>query len=1007
MSRGPLGWWNIRANVDRLMRGLGLRQRREDVAAIEATGLFDRAGYLARYPAVASAGIDPVIDYLDGGAYAGRNPCDLFDSTYYLEVNRDVATAGFNPLLHFSQFGWQESRHPSAAFDVDWYVQTHMAGNLEHTNPLLHYLTIGRAAGLEIRSVDDGGLAIVQASGIFDEEYYRARYPDMADPSVDPLAHYLRHGWLERRNPSALFDTGYYLDNNPEVVGLSENPLLHFCRIGWKELRNPSRDFDIWWYWSNYMDPANDDRNPLGHYQQVGRALGFQARPDRSPVQLAGSGHRHSLDARIRRICMFAGYDRDGIVDDYVVAYVRELAKHADVYYFADGDVAPAELEKLAPYVVSAWAEHHGEYDFGSYSRLIRRVGWGKIEGYDELLLVNDSCYLLRSLDEVFARMDARACDWWGLQATKGLIETRNNPGNRFQRPIPMDTVRGSLLQAFESEYQYDFHVGSYFVAYRSPVIINAHFRRLLDSVGSQDSKRTLILKYEVGLTRHLIAGGHAFDTFIKDLYPLHPIFTNWYFQLLENGFPLLKRYLLAENHYEVPGLSDWAERVREKIPDADIDSIRRNLERVTDAERLHRNLHLGSERMVDDLPVPDGLLDDDAFAAADRVTPKYRNWWAFPVCAFTGSFSGNERALFEEVRRDPSIHKIILTRGKAIEIDGVNVEVVPLESPQGQHRLMRAGTLFVKHSPTRNLVYPVSGELHNIINLWHGIPFKRIGYASADMRGRLQRIGDEHARCRAVISSSKIDSLAMAAAFYPLSIHEVWNTGLPRNDFILRARSLLPVDMQQQLDKLEKMLGGKRLLLFLPTFRNAQEDAYYQFSVDEVAFLREWMNRENVVLGVREHMADNAKVYSRQLAGLDCLDLSDEVFPDVEMLYRISSALLTDYSSCFIDYMLTGKPALSFAYDLERYLEIERGGFYDLEFVFPGSVCRTFTQLRGALERLFDPITEVDMARLEWKRALFFDYVDDNNSARVAERVRQMADIGGLGRPVMDQESK
>ena len=33
-------------------------------------------------------------------------------------------------------------------------------------------------------------------------------------------------------------------------------------------------------------------------------------------------------------------------------------------------------------------------------------------------MLANDSCFLLRPLDETFAEMDARACDWWGLQAT-------------------------------------------------------------------------------------------------------------------------------------------------------------------------------------------------------------------------------------------------------------------------------------------------------------------------------------------------------------------------------------------------------------------------------------------------------------------------------------------------------------------------------------------------------------------------------------------------------------
>lgn len=987
-------------------RRLGVRGWRPDVEAIEATGLFDRAAYLAKYPDVAAANIDPVIHYLDVGAGEGRSPCDFFDSSYYLERNPDVAAAGLNPLLHFHEFGWRESRHPSADFDVDWYIRTHLGGPDAQLNPLLHYLTSGRAAGLEIRPVENSAVELIRTSGVFDESFYREHYPDVAATGADPIDHYLRYGAAEGRNPSAFFDTRYYLENNQDVVDSGENPLLHFCRFGWKELRNPSRYFDVWWYWSNHLDPKVEGANPLGHFQTVGRDAGLDARPPTNPVQVPGSGHRHAAGSEVRRVCLFAGYDPHGIVDDYVVDYVRELARYCTVYYMADCDMQPGELEKLAPHVAGAWAERHGEYDFGSYSRLANRVGWDYLAEFDELLLVNDSCYLLRGLEDVFSKMDSRACDWWGLQATKGLISTRSNPRNRFQQPIPMPAVRGSLLETFERDYQYDFLVGSYFVAYRRPVIEDKHFRRLLDSVGGESSKKSLILKYEAGLTRHLIARGYAFDTFVSALYPLHPVYTNWYFRLLEEGFPLLKRYFLSENHYAVPGLYDWAERVWEKVPGANTETIRRNLERVTDPQRLQQSLHLGTDRLVDDLPVPDSLLDHDAFAAADRVTPKYRNWWAFPVCAFTGVFSGNERALYEEVKGDPSIRKLILTRGKPVDVEGVNVEVLPLESPAGQHRLMRAGNIFIKHSPTRNLVYPVSSDLHNIINLWHGVPFKRIGYASADMQHRLDRIADEHARCRAVISSSKVDTLAMAASFYPLSVNEVWNTGLPRNDFILRERDRLPTDMRDQMDKLEALLDGRKLVLFMPTFRNAQEDAYYRFAEDEVELLGNWLRRNNAVLGLREHMADEARSYSRQLTDLDCLDLSDDEFPNPEILYRISSALITDYSSCFIDYMLTGKPAISFAYDLDSYLAIERGAFYDLEFVFPGPVCRSFKELREALDGLFETPTLARAAHLEWKRRLFFDHVDDCSSARVAGKVKQLTDIGGLGRPPWKTES-
>jgi CDP-glycerol glycerophosphotransferase (TagB/SpsB family) len=384
-------------------------------------------------------------------------------------------------------------------------------------------------------------------------------------------------------------------------------------------------------------------------------------------------------------------------------------------------------------------------------------------------------------------------------------------------------------------------------------------------------------------------------------------------------------------------------------------------------------------------------MLDDGSFAKADHSTPKYDHWWAFPVCAFDDSFAGNERAVFEEVRKDPSIRKIVLTRRRGIAVDGKNVVVVPLNSPEGQYHLLRAGQIFVKHSPSINAKFPLSPKLHNFINLWHGIPLKRFGYASMDMVDKLDWLREENIKCRAVISSSKMDTLAMAAAFYPLSYREVWATGLPRNDFILRAEAALPADLREQGERLRGQLGGRRLVLFSPTFKNSQEDGYYKFGADELAFLGDWLQRHHAVLGVREHMADKARTYSRMLSPLGILDLSSSRYPDIEILYREAALLVTDYSSCAIDFMLTGKPVVSFAYDYDHYANTERGLFYDLEHVFPGPVCKTFDELANSLEQVFDKDVNPDGEIYMLKRKVFFDHVDDSNSWRVVKKVKAL----------------
>ena len=839
-------------------------------------------------------------------------------------------------------------------------------------------------------AASDPVISALWRSETFDAQYYLEQYPDVAASGIHPLVHYVRHGAKESRNPCSHFDTHYYLTANPDVANAGMNPLLHFCEAGWKELRKPSADFDVWWYWSTYLEPCSDKINPLAHYVRHGCAAGLLPRPV-GPFAL-NEANGHAFQGPVRRICLFAGYDPDNLIDDYVVAYLSALSRHADIYYLADCAMPPSELNKLRGIVKCAWAGRHGTYDFGSYSILARSlVGWDLIGQYDELLLANDSCYLLSDFDAVFARMDARRCDWWGLQATKGIAKTRDTKSNQFKQPIPLSIVRASMLDTFEGDDLYDFLVGSYFVAYRKPVIDDAGFRKLLNAVTAQPNKQNIIQKYEIGLTRYLITRGLVFDTFMPDLYPFHPIYTNWHFRLIEEGFPLFKRYLLTANHYQVAHLFRWKDKILREVPGANTQMMERNLLRITAPQALEHNLYIGTSQLKDNEGVPASLLDDAQFLEADHRTPKHDEWWAFPVCAFTGVFSGNERAVYEQIKDDEGIRKIILTRDQPVELSGNNLIVVPLESPEGQYYLLRAKVVFIKHTPTRNAVYPLSSELHHLINLWHGIPLKRIGYASLDQQTCSHAIAQEHGRCKAVISSSHIDTLAMAAAFYPLNYNDVWPTGLPRNDFILRDFHKLPLDLQQESRRLLNALQGKKLVLFMPTFRNGQENACYHFSAAQLHALQQWVHENNAVLGVREHMADRSGSYTAQLQDLPMVALTAAAYPNPEVLYREASLLITDYSSCFIDFMLTDKPMISFAYDLDHYAAVERGLFYDLEHVFPGPVCRDFSDLQRALAASNEPGDPLAMASYQWKKRIFFDHYDDCNSARLVKRIEHL----------------
>ena len=843
-----------------------------------------------------------------------------------------------------------------------WHALVGAWTDLRSTDP-------DEAARLLRKALSDG-VAALQLERTFDE-------PDVA-AEVDCA--------MELVAASGRFDASGYRDNGADLARLRAgriSPLKHFCTSGWAWLRSPSADFDPWWYWNEYLDPTSTAINPFIHYLLSGAQAGVATKP--STLERRPDAPRST--AATRRICLFAAYDVDGIVDEYVIDYLTELSKYADIYYLADGVMSADELAKLDGITKAAWAIRHGCYDFGSFAMLASElVGWDRIDEYDELLIANDSCFLLRPLTDVFAKMADTPADWWGLQATKRDWDPRY-----ISEAAPIPLSEGKALRTDLEDWSpyFRIHLSSYFLVFRKRVMDDPGFRRRLSNVARQDHKALVIFKYEIGLSDYLIKQGFDFATYIEDLYPFHPLYNSDYFSLVGLGFPLLKRNFLGENTRNAPDLHLWKERILEHTPDAPVEMFERNLTRVTPDDALQRSFAIRTRADGSiDLHEP---LSSSRFRVEDLRTPKHDHWWAFPVCAYDHSFAGNERAIFEEVRDDPSIKKIILTRSRRVDVTGQNLVIVPITSREGQHYLLRSGQIFVKHGPMINVPWPLAPMLHNFVNTWHGIPLKRFGFAAAELSDRARRVVMRNdGASRSVLTSSRMDALAMASAMYPVPYADMWPTGLPRNDFITRAEEALPADLRASLDRLRCEAAGRRVVMFLPTFKDGQWDAYYQFTPEQVAQLRAWLEANNAVLAVREHMADAARTYSSMLAPLDPIDLSSRRYPHLEVLYRAADVLISDYSSCLVDFLMTGKPVISFAYDYEAYARQERGLFYDLEKVLPGPVCRTFPELLEGLDRSFDERSESEREVYEWKRRIFFDHLDDQASARVVARVKE-----------------
>ncbi len=176
------------------------------------------------------------------------------NAEWYLAQYPDISEAGVDPVEHYWMHGWREGRDPGPHFSTNWYLLAYPDVADADVNPLAHFLAIGRDAGYGA-----GSLELLREAGGLDADWYLARYPDLSREAVDPHAHYWEHGWHEGRDPGPHFSTTWYLRAYPQVAEKGINPLVHYLSVGrhsgWKPAR--FQDFQSQlaqrgtspWYW--------------------------------------------------------------------------------------------------------------------------------------------------------------------------------------------------------------------------------------------------------------------------------------------------------------------------------------------------------------------------------------------------------------------------------------------------------------------------------------------------------------------------------------------------------------------------------------------------------------------------------------------------------------------------------------------------------------------------------------------------------------------------------------
>lgn len=260
--------------------------------------------------------------------------------------------------------------------------------------------------------------------------------------------------------------------------------------------------------------------------------------------------------------------------------------------------------------------------------------------------------------------------------------------------------------------------------------------------------------------------------------------------------------------------------------------------------------------------------------------------------------------------------------------VAGNKVTVVKRWSVKGGYYFLTSRIVFYTHG-TYFFVGP-SPYAPVLVNLWHGMPIKNIGFMDGKDVSNV-------AHSDYLLATSDFYRDIMANSF-GISRKKVLVCGLPRNDVFLKQ-----VESRDVIFERMKIPIANKIIVWLPTYRvsvvgDIRKDSTSNGFLDELAdgFLGNLnalacLNNFNVIIKLHPMDSLNTSSHDAGLENIVFLNALEwkEMGVDLYDLLSVSDALVSDVSSVIIDYLSSGNSIGVIAKALDSY---KRSTTFDLD---------------------------------------------------------------------------
>lgn len=267
------------------------------------------------------------------------------------------------------------------------------------------------------------------------------------------------------------------------------------------------------------------------------------------------------------------------------------------------------------------------------------------------------------------------------------------------------------------------------------------------------------------------------------------------------------------------------------------------------------------------------------------------------------------------------------------------------------------------------------------IINLWHGVPLKKIAYddhitgGDSSFRKKIwNMLNDFPTRKTYYFSTSEAISRIYVGCFRTNRKHIIQCAQI-RND----------VFFDGSLEKKKYSESGyNKLIVYMPTHRNEGKTKVDIYTLFDLKAINEYCKKKNALFLIKKHYYNRND--GKSVNGYsNIIDLTEQNCDTQEILYN-ADVLITDYSSCYIDYLLLDRPVIFYSYDYKEYLKNDREMYFKYDDVTPGPKVSDFKELMIAIDEALSNNWKYKI-ELERVKNLFYS---SNNQGLVAPQLME-----------------